>query len=63
MKTVKDLFTNLEKGKSAEKPQAVQPLITFSVLHSVFPQFATRGEHGIWEQQDANECYNELLRL
>ncbi|VDN38791.1 unnamed protein product [Gongylonema pulchrum] len=32
-----------------------------SVLHNVFPQFATRGEHG-WMQQDANECWAEVLR-
>lgn len=31
------------------------------VVHNVFPQFAARDEHG-WMQQDANECWTELLR-
>lgn len=31
-------------------------------MHALYPQFATRGEHGVWQQQDANECFTELLR-
>lgn len=26
------------------------------------PQFSTRDDHGQWMQQDANECWTELLR-
>lgn len=31
-------------------------------MHNLYPQFATRGDHGGFQQQDANECYAELLR-
>lgn len=27
-----------------------------------FPRFATRGEHGEWQQQDADECLTEILQ-
>ena len=32
-------------------------------MRTVFPQFNTIGEHGHPEQQDANECLTELLRI
>lgn len=30
-------------------------------MHRLYPQFATRGEQGVWQQQDANECFSSLL--
>jgi ubiquitin carboxyl-terminal hydrolase 14 len=63
VRQVKDLFTNLEQNKSSSSPEPVIPFVMFHVLHSAFPQFATRDERGTYQQQDANECYTELLRL
>jgi ubiquitin carboxyl-terminal hydrolase 14 len=32
-------------------------------LHTIYPQFATRDQHGGgYQQQDANECFSELIR-
>ena len=31
------------------------------LLHNVFPRFAERGEQGGFQQQDANECWVELM--
>ena len=33
------------------------------VLHNAFPRFAERGEGGGYQQQDANECWMEILRM
>ena len=33
------------------------------VLHMAFPRFAERGENGGYQQQDANECWVEVLRM
>jgi len=32
-------------------------------LHNAFPAFAERGEQGGYQQQDANECWMELLKM
>jgi ubiquitin carboxyl-terminal hydrolase 14 len=39
------------------------PLLMLNVLHSAFPQFTTQDEHGHLQQQDANECFAEVLRI
>lgn len=31
-------------------------------MHNLYPRFAERGEGGVFQQQDANECFSELLR-
>ena len=33
------------------------------LVHTVFPHFASRDNHGHPEQQDAGECWTELLRM
>jgi len=33
------------------------------VLHMAFPRFAEKGEGGAFVQQDANECWTELIRM
>ena len=33
------------------------------MLHNAFPRFAERGEGGGYQQQDANECWVEILRM
>ncbi|KAL3991167.1 Ubiquitin carboxyl-terminal hydrolase family protein [Acanthocheilonema viteae] len=57
---VRDLYRMMDNQKS-KNYGGVIPLIMIQVVHNVFPQFAARDEHG-WMQQDANECWTELLR-
>ncbi|VDK43955.1 unnamed protein product [Anisakis simplex] len=40
----------------------MQCITEVQVLHHELPQFAARDDHGQWMQQDANECWTELLR-
>jgi len=49
--------------KSMEKGQNFPPLMLLQVLHNAFPRFAERGEQGGYKQQDANECWVELLGM
>ena len=41
--------------------QTIPPLVLVQLLHNVFPRFAERGEQGGFQQQDANECWVELM--
>merc|ERR1719431_1018311 len=52
---LRDLYTTMDKGNT------VPPIIMLQVLHNVFPRFAERGEQGGFQQQDANECWIELM--
>lgn len=56
--SVAGLFRDMKTRRNS----TITPAIVLSYLHSLYPQFATRGEHGGFQQQDANECYAELLR-
>merc|ERR1712228_359772 len=40
---------------------AVVPQQFVQYFRGAFPRFASRNEHGIWEQQDADEAYTEIL--
>eukprot|EP01084_Bolivina_argentea_P093444 168056_1 len=40
---------------------AVIPQEFVQYFRGAFPRFASRNEHGIWEQQDADEAYTEIL--
>lgn len=42
---------------------AVMPVILLEMLHIMFPQFAEKGENGLYAQQDANECWSELVKV
>ena len=55
--SLKDLFKTMERGVS------VPPLVLLNTLHSAFPQFAERGEQGGFQQQDANECWVQLVAI
>lgn len=55
---VRDLFTTMERTSQDE----VVPIIMLQVLHTVFPQFADKDEHGHLRQQDANELWVEFIR-
>lgn len=46
-----------------EKSQTVTPILLLQTLHMAFPQFAATGENGAYRQQDANECWIELLKM
>lgn len=46
-----------------ETQSTVVPVIMVQVLHLIFPRFAEKSEQGGFMQQDANECWTELLRV
>merc|ERR550519_2265178 len=54
---LRDLYATMDKGNT------VPPIIMLQVLHTAFPRFAERGEGGGYQQQDANECWMEILRM
>lgn len=54
---IRDLFVVMERSSSA-----VPPVIMLNILHMCFPRFAEKNEHGGLQQQDANECWTELVR-
>ena len=41
----------------------VTPVLLLQTLHMAFPQFAQTGEKGSYQQQDANECWSELMKM
>lgn len=55
---LRDTYEFMEKYKQSDFP----PMLLVQLVRTVFPQFATMGEHGP-QQQDANECLTELLRV
>ena len=52
---LRDLYRTMDKG------QTIPPLVLVQLVHNVFPRFAERGEQGGFQQQDANECWIELM--
>ncbi len=46
-----------------DKGQNIPPLVLLQVLHLAFPRFAEKSEHGGFQQQDANECWVELMSM
>ena len=42
---------------------AIEKTNSLQVLQNAFPRFAERSEHGGYQQQDANECWVELLNM
>ena len=50
------LMTKLDSQSDAVMPQEF-----VQYFRRTFPRFASRNEHGIWEQQDADEAYTEIL--
>jgi ubiquitin carboxyl-terminal hydrolase 14 len=41
--------------------QPIPPLVFLQVLRTAFPQFAQKGEGGIFMQQDAEECWSQIV--
>ena len=54
---MRSVFDQLDGGN------AVTPILLLQTLHMAFPQFAQTGEKGVYRQQDANECWGELLKM
>jgi len=54
---LRDLYKAMDKTG-----EAIPPIIFLQVMHMVFPRFAEKGEHGSYQQQDANECWTEIVR-
>ncbi|XP_020289644.1 ubiquitin carboxyl-terminal hydrolase 14 isoform X2 [Pseudomyrmex gracilis] len=54
---LRDLYDNMDKGTSKA------PLVLVQMLHLAFPRFAEKTEQGVFQQQDANECWTELIRM
>jgi len=54
---LRDIYNTMDKGST------IPPIVLLQVLHMAFPRFAERGENGGYQQQDANECWVEVLRM
>lgn len=54
---LRDLYRNMESSYTTA------PLVLLQALHTAFPRFAEKGEHGGNMQQDANECWTEMVRM
>ncbi|KAK3580958.1 hypothetical protein CHS0354_006985 [Potamilus streckersoni] len=54
---LRDLYNTLDK-----KAEPIPPIIFLQVLHMSYPRFAEKGENGSFMQQDANECWTEIVR-
>ncbi|EFA06193.1 Ubiquitin carboxyl-terminal hydrolase nonstop-like Protein [Tribolium castaneum] len=54
---LRDLYSSMDKGNN------VPPIVLLQMLHLAFPRFAEKNEHGGFTQQDANECWTELIRM
>ncbi|XP_068158399.1 ubiquitin carboxyl-terminal hydrolase 14 [Drosophila tropicalis] len=46
-----------------EKEATITPIILLQALHRASPQFAQTGDNGTYRQQDANECWSEILKM
>ncbi|XP_058995019.1 ubiquitin carboxyl-terminal hydrolase 14 isoform X1 [Mustela lutreola] len=55
---LRDLFDSMDKTSSS-----IPPIILLQFLHMAFPQFAEKGEQGQYLQQDANECWIQMMRV
>lgn len=55
--TIRDTYAQMEKNS------VVMPMSLLDMLHIMFPQFAEKNEHGNFIQQDAHECWGELMKI
>ena len=58
MTTLKHLLTSLDNAGDA-----VEPYDFLNTFFGEFPQFAEKGQHGGFQQQDADECFQNLLTV
>uniref|UniRef100_A0A8K9XWJ2 Ubiquitin carboxyl-terminal hydrolase n=1 Tax=Oncorhynchus mykiss TaxID=8022 RepID=A0A8K9XWJ2_ONCMY len=55
---LRDLYKIMDKTSST-----IHPIILLQFLHLAFPQFAEKGDQGQYLQQDANECWLQMMRV
>uniref|UniRef100_A0A8C8JJB4 Ubiquitin carboxyl-terminal hydrolase n=1 Tax=Oncorhynchus tshawytscha TaxID=74940 RepID=A0A8C8JJB4_ONCTS len=55
---LRDLYKIMDKTSSS-----IHPIILLQFLHIAFPQFAEKGDQGQYLQQDANECWLQMMRV
>uniref|UniRef100_A0AAY4CR16 Ubiquitin carboxyl-terminal hydrolase n=1 Tax=Denticeps clupeoides TaxID=299321 RepID=A0AAY4CR16_9TELE len=55
---LRDLYESMDKTSSS-----IPPIILLQFLHMAFPQFAEKGDQGQYLQQDANECWVQVMRV
>ncbi|KAF4116921.1 ubiquitin carboxyl-terminal hydrolase 14 [Onychostoma macrolepis] len=55
---LRDLYESMDKTASS-----IPPIILLQFLHMAFPQFAEKGDQGQYLQQDANECWVQIMRV
>lgn len=53
--SLREVFDRMNGGNT------VTPVLLLQTLHHAFLQFAQPDENGSYQQQDANECWSELL--
>lgn len=54
---MRDLFASMERAGGS-----FPPIMMLNVLHMCFPQFSQKNDQGVFQQQDANECWTEVVR-
>ncbi|GAB6033336.1 Ubiquitin carboxyl-terminal hydrolase 14 [Chamberlinius hualienensis] len=55
---LRDLYNTMDVTSNS-----VPPMVLLQCLHLAVPRFAEKSEHGIYMQQDANECWSEVVRM
>uniref|UniRef100_A0A3Q4BAR0 Ubiquitin carboxyl-terminal hydrolase n=1 Tax=Mola mola TaxID=94237 RepID=A0A3Q4BAR0_MOLML len=55
---LRDLYETMDKTSSS-----LSPIILLQFLHMAFPQFAEKGDQGQYLQQDANECWLQMMKV
>ncbi|XP_064624710.1 ubiquitin carboxyl-terminal hydrolase 14-like [Lineus longissimus] len=54
---MRDVFDMMDK-----RSEPIPPFIFLRILHTAFPQFAEKTDQGGYAQQDANECWTQMMR-
>ncbi|XP_016840025.1 ubiquitin carboxyl-terminal hydrolase 14 isoform X2 [Nasonia vitripennis] len=54
---LRDLYEGMDKGTS------LPPVVLVQMMHLAFPRFAEKSKMGGFQQQDASECWTELIRM
>lgn len=57
--SLRDLYKTMDNSTS----DALPPIMFLQILHTAFPHFAEKTEQGIYQQQDANECWTQVIRM
>jgi ubiquitin carboxyl-terminal hydrolase 14 len=56
--SLRDLYKMMDRTSDG-----IPPIVFLQVLHTAFPHFAEKTEQGVFQQQDANECWTQLVRM